>query len=289
VSARDRRPAASAERVVGESPGVRRARDQVRRAAQSGRAAVLLVGEPGTGRGLLARELHRNAPWSGDPFRETTPEGLLRDEMPGRVGTLVVRHVDEDSDPAREAVRRHFAGAGGPGPAPATATGRGILVGIVDRVPAALGGPTGPEVIPVPPLREREGDLALLVDHYLRNLNREHGRRVTGITRGALAHLERHDWPGNVRELRTALEGMVVFATGRRPLDVSDLPLHLRERAREHGKNVTLPLGISLAEAEKSFLEETLRAVGYDRPRAAETLGIGLRTLYRKLKEYEIG
>jgi transcriptional regulator with PAS, ATPase and Fis domain len=94
-----------------------------------------------------------------------------------------------------------------------------------------------------------------------------------------------------VRELRSTLEGMVVFTEGRRPLDVSDLPLSLRQRpAASPGEGtISLSLDMSLAEAEKRFMEETLRSVGYDRPRAAETLGIGLRTLYRKLKEYEIG
>jgi DNA-binding NtrC family response regulator len=143
----------------------------------------------------------------------------------------------------------------------------------------------------LPPLRERGEDLPLLVDRFLREMNREHGRRVTGVTRGALAHLAAHDWPGNVRELRSTLEGMVVFTEGRRPLDVSDLPLSLRQRpAASPGEGtISLSLDMSLAEAEKRFMEETLRSVGYDRPRAAETLGIGLRTLYRKLKEYEIG
>jgi len=271
--------------LVGESRGMARLREQVRRLARSapGGRNLLLAGEEGSGRTLLARVFHRETPGGGKaPFRETAPETLEADLALEPRGTLLVRHLDEPTAAAREALRRHFAEPAGPaGAAP------GILVGRVATVPEGLA--DGAEVLRVPPLREREGDLPLLVDHFLRQLNREHTRRVTGITRGALSHLERHDWPGNVRELRAALEGMLVFAEGRRPLDVSDLPLYLRERARSNGRNVTLSLDISLAEAEKSFLEETLRAVGYDRPRAAETLGIGLRTLYRKLKEYEIG
>jgi DNA-binding NtrC family response regulator len=273
----------AAERLVGESRAMVRLEEQLRRFARSAGRNVLVAGEDGSGRTLLARVLHRAAPWGGTaPFRETVPEVLEADLALEPRGTLLVRHLDEPSAAAQEAMRRHFSGTGG-GP------GGGVLVGRVATVPEGIGAGAGVEVLRVPPLREREGDLALLVDHFLRGLNREHARRVTGITRGALAHLERHDWPGNVRELRATLEGMVVFAEGRRPLDVSDLPLRLRERARADGQNVTLSLDISLAEAEKSFLEETLRAVGYDRPRAAETLGIGLRTLYRKLKEYEIG
>jgi len=82
---------------------------------------------------------------------------------------------------------------------------------------------------------------------------------------------------------------MVVFADGRRPLDVSDLPQALQNARRADAASVTLPVGLSMAEVEKRFIEETLRSVRYDKPRAAEMLGIGLRTLYRKLKEYEIG
>jgi transcriptional regulator with PAS, ATPase and Fis domain len=141
----------------------------------------------------------------------------------------------------------------------------------------------------VPPLRERAEDIPLLVEHFLREFNREHGRRVTRITRGALQQLLPYEWPGNVRELKNTIEGMVVFADGRRPVDVSDLPQGLQNARREDAASVTLPVGLSMAEVEKRFIEETLRAVRYDKPRAAEMLGIGLRTLYRKLKEYEIG
>ena len=82
---------------------------------------------------------------------------------------------------------------------------------------------------------------------------------------------------------------MVVFAEGKRPLDTSDLPQDLKAATRGgEAAAVSVPIGWSMAEVEKRFLEATLKAVGYDKPRAAETLGIGLRTLYRKLKEYKI-
>jgi DNA-binding NtrC family response regulator len=81
---------------------------------------------------------------------------------------------------------------------------------------------------------------------------------------------------------------MVVFAEGRRALTVNDLPVGLRDPRPEPAREVRLLLGQSMPEVERRFIEETLRWVGYDKQRAAETLGIGLRTLYRKLKEYEI-
>ena len=81
---------------------------------------------------------------------------------------------------------------------------------------------------------------------------------------------------------------MVVFAEGKRALAVSDLPVALREFPAERAREMRVALGQSMAEVERRLIEETLRWVEYDKRRAAETLGIGLRTLYRKLKEYDI-
>jgi transcriptional regulator with PAS, ATPase and Fis domain len=142
--------------------------------------------------------------------------------------------------------------------------------------------------IHMPPLRERKEDVPLLVEQFLREFDRAHGRRVSGITRGALERLLACDWPGNVRELKNCVEGMVVFAEGKRPLGVADLPPALREFRAEAAREVRLELGLGMEEVERRFIEETLRWVGYDKQRAAETLGIGLRTLYRKLKQYGI-
>jgi two-component system, NtrC family, response regulator HydG len=282
------------DRIVGQSPGLTAAREALRRASQTERK-ILLLGEPGTGKELFARVLLQAG--RGGRFLEASPEGLggvpEGSDLPG---VLYITGLDEPTRAAAQAVRLWF----GPSPAEASpaswdAAGPRGLLKATRLVGAAVTEPSGVadafEVtrIALPPLRERAGDVPLLVDHFLRELNREHARRVTGVTRGALAHLEAFPWPGNVRQLLATLEGMVVFAEGRRALDVSDLPLALRAHVPGEPGKVTLSLAISLAEAEKRFLEETLRDVGYDRPRAAETLGIGLRTLYRKLKEYEIG
>src|SRR5260370_37223790 len=83
----------------------------------------------------------------------------------------------------------------------------------------------------MPPWRERPEDIPLLVESFLRDFNREHARRVTGITRGALDRLAAHAWPGNVRELENGIEGMGVLARGRHALDLSDLPDPLRDAA----------------------------------------------------------
>jgi DNA-binding NtrC family response regulator len=141
--------------------------------------------------------------------------------------------------------------------------------------------------VQMPALRDRREDIPLLVEAFVAELGREHRRRVTGVTRGVLERLVRHDWPGNLGELRNTLEGMVVFAEGRRPLDLSDLPDRLRGADDEAGR-IELVAGTTLEGAERALITVTLRHTGNDKTRAADMLGMGLRTLYRKLKRYSI-
>jgi len=138
----------------------------------------------------------------------------------------------------------------------------------------------------VPALRERKEDIPLLVETFVRELNKEHGRKVTGITRGVADRLMQYDWPGNVRELKNTIEEMVVYAQGKRALEVSDLPIQLRVQRASPGEDLNVTVGMSMPEIERRAIEETLRATGYDKQKTAKILGIGLRTLYRKQKEY---
>jgi two-component system response regulator HydG len=141
--------------------------------------------------------------------------------------------------------------------------------------------------IAMPPLRERREDIPPMVERFLRDANRRHRRRVTSVTRGALERLQRHAWPGNVRELRDTIESMVVSAPGGRPLDLADLPPSLRAGPDVH-ERVEIAPGMTVEEVERALIAVTLAHVGHDKPRAAAMLGIGLRTLYRKIKEYGI-
>src|SRR5205085_4623564 len=104
---------------------------------------------------------------------------------------------------------------------------------------------------------------------------------------GAMEALASHAWPGNVRELANVVEGMVAAVAGKRRIELTDLPRSLRER-RERGSALAVTVGMTVAEAERLLIEATLRHVGGDKTRAAAMLGIGLRTLYRKLEEYGI-
>jgi DNA-binding NtrC family response regulator len=139
--------------------------------------------------------------------------------------------------------------------------------------------------VTLPPLRERLEDLPLLVEELVRAANREHGRRVPGVTAGTLDRLARHDWPGNVSELRNMIDSMVSTARGRRPLDPDSLPAFLRGAARD-GASLEIGVGMTLAAAERRLVEATLAHTEGDKRRAAALLGVSLRTLYRRLEEW---
>jgi two-component system response regulator HydG len=144
--------------------------------------------------------------------------------------------------------------------------------------------------VELPPLRQRAGDVPLLVEHFLVELATQHGRKVRGIAPEARAALVRYGWPGNVRELRNVVETMVLLARGD-VLELEDVPESVRqggavESARADGYRLA---GRSLSEVERDLIEADLDLAGGNREKAARILGIGERTLYRKLKEYGLG
>ncbi|NLG34713.1 MAG: sigma-54-dependent Fis family transcriptional regulator, partial [Lentisphaerae bacterium] len=137
--------------------------------------------------------------------------------------------------------------------------------------------------VTLPPLREREGDMVLLVRHYMQALAAENGRRVTGITPEAMDALTAYPWPGNVRELRNVIERMVVLGSGEK-LTVRDLPPSLRSPAP--GRAEVARPGRVLRDAQRQLIEDALRRHKGSRTGAAAELGISRRTLHRKLNEY---
>ena len=137
--------------------------------------------------------------------------------------------------------------------------------------------------IRLPALRDRRGDIPLLVMRFLKEFAAANGNRVTGIAPAAMKMLEAYDWPGNVRELRNAVERMVVLSSGGQ-LDVGDVPDNVRTPAA--AAPAALPAG-TLEDMEKSKILAVLQQVGGNHSRAAQVLGISRRTLYRKLDKYE--
>jgi DNA-binding NtrC family response regulator len=138
--------------------------------------------------------------------------------------------------------------------------------------------------IALPPLRERKGDIALLVDHFIRCYAEENEKEIVGIEEAALQELIRYDWPGNIRELENIIERAVVLSGSKR-IARDNLP-DLIGGPQGEGIRFQFTPGVSLDEAEKQLILRTLEAVGGHVPRAAELLGISPRKIYYRLKEY---
>ena len=128
-----------------------------------------------------------------------------------------------------------------------------------------------------------------MVDFFLKKAASEIGSQVTGITDAALSVLTKYDWPGNIRQLRNCIRTMVVMCD-RDKLDVSDIPPDIAKRPQlTAGSGAAIELaGVPLDELEKKAIAETLIKTKGNREQAAKILGIGERTLYRKIKEYNL-
>ena len=146
--------------------------------------------------------------------------------------------------------------------------------------------------INLPPLRLRDGDLPMLCEALISMLNMKHSCRVTGVDADVMDQFRKHSWPGNVRELRNVLERAVIVA-GEGPITAHHLPLDfgvaLGSRPMQQlaePDTVRLPVGTTVGEAEKALIQLTLQHTKNNKTRAAEILGISLKTLFNKLKEY---
>ena len=144
--------------------------------------------------------------------------------------------------------------------------------------------------ISVPPLRQRREDIPLLADYFLKEAAGETGAKVSGIIDAVMNIFAGYEWPGNIRQLRNTIRTMVVMAD-RDKLDVGDLPPEInRVRQLPSGSNTQTKSesDMPLDEIEKQAIIDTLAKTGNNREKAAKLLGIGERTLYRKIKEYNL-
>ena len=135
----------------------------------------------------------------------------------------------------------------------------------------------------LPPLREREEDIPLLSQHFIVQFNRKHGASVEGVRQDTLRLLMAYPWPGNVRELRNVLERAVILAKDGW-IETVHLPPYVRSGAGQVGQRLTA--GLTMAEAEKLLLLDTLRASGNNKAEAARRLGVDVKTIRNKLKTY---
>jgi len=307
------------EGIVGQSPAIRRVIDLCRQIAPTD-ATVLIEGESGTGKELVAKALHNNSPRKNQNFVALNcaalSEGILESELFGHekgafTGAVAGRKgrfehaddgtlfLDEVGDmPAATQIKLLRVIENGEIVRVGSNEPRKVDVRLLSATNRKLEDLVASRTfredlyfrlkvvrITLPPLRERPEDIPLLADYYWRRLADEHGKRITGITPEAQRILSAYGWPGNVRELINCLETMVVLAQGE-TLDLGDLPAEIRPAQPAAPAASGIQPGLSLENAERLLIERTLQATAGNRQQAAQMLGIGQRTLYRKLKQY---
>jgi DNA-binding NtrC family response regulator len=139
--------------------------------------------------------------------------------------------------------------------------------------------------VPLPPLRERKGDIPLLAQHFIREFNRKHNARVETLRDDVLELLKAYNWPGNVRELRNIMERAVILAKGEW-VEPSHLPAYILNARADGGAKIVLPVGVTAADAEKELILRTLKRTGNNKAEAARQLGLDVKTIRNKLKAY---
>ncbi|HPH01880.1 MAG TPA: sigma-54 dependent transcriptional regulator [Spirochaetota bacterium] len=303
--------------IVGHSPEMERVFDQVRTVAPT-KANVLITGESGTGKELIANAVHLLSERARHPFVKVhcsaLAPGLLESELFGHEkgaftganrlhrgrfelanqGTLFLDEIGE-IDAAiqvkllRVLQEKKFERVGGEETISVdvrlvTATNRDLYRMVQEgtfredlyyRLKVVH--------IHVPPIRERRSDIPLLVTSFLKEFCRENGTMEKKIDRRAMAALEQYRWGGNVREMKNLMENLVVMSKGP-VIQYADLPEYIRDEKQPD--TITLPAGKKLEEYEKEIILANLAWVNGNKSRAAEVLGIGRKTLHRKLEEY---
>jgi two-component system response regulator HydG len=317
-------PAGPFAEIIGESPAMRRVFDLVSRIADSD-ASILIAGETGTGKELIARAIHQAGRRRDDPLVAlncaAVPETLLESELFGHVkgaftdaratrkglfvqaegGTLFLDEIDGMAVPLqakllRALQERRVRPVGGDEEIPVDV--RIIAASNHDLEEAAERGNFRRDLlyrinviaVDLPPLRMRGNDVLLLAQQFTRGFAERSGKRVLGLSSGAAEKLLDYSWPGNVRELQNCIERAVALTTYEQ-LTSEDLPEKIRDCRRSHA---AVFIGdpselVPLAEVERRYILRVLEAAGGNKKLAAQVLGLDRKTLYRKLEQYTTG
>lgn len=311
--------------LVGTSKKMREVFALIERIAPSN-VSVLITGESGTGKELVARTLHSLSPRKSRPFVAVNcaaiPETLIESEIFGHEkgaftgamerragcfelaeeGTLLLDEIGEmpigtQAKLLRVLEERTLRRLGSKIESPVdvrvlAATNKNPGEAVTDgHLRADLFYRLNVFNIHMPPLREHKEDIPAIVESMIDDMNRKHDRHITGVASGMLQQLMACDWPGNVRELRNTVERAVVLG-GEGQLEARHLPkgfgtsLEKIVEAPVQGNAVRIEVGSTIDEAERRLILKTLESHGNNKTRAAETLGISLKTLHNKLKEY---
>jgi DNA-binding NtrC family response regulator len=306
------------DNIIGRSQPMQEIFETIERVAPT-RATVLLAGESGVGKDLIARAIHFHSPRRDRPLVKINctaiPENLMESELfgyekgaftgaqtskPGKfeladTGTVFLDEIG-DVPPAiqvkllRVLQEREFERLG-------SNVTRHIDVRVVaatnQDLRAALEQGTFREdlyyrlnVVPlnIPPLRDRKQDIRSLANHFVKKLAPETGCRVESISEAALAKLEGYHWPGNVRELENVIERSLVMANGTE-LDAPDIRLENAPRPRQHADDHFLPDGLTLDEYEQDIIKEALRRAAGNKSQAARLLGLTRNALRYRLTQ----
>ena len=325
--ARQRERLEEEETLLGDGPAMTRLREELRRAGAS-EARVLITGESGVGKEIVARTLHRASPRAARPFVEVNgaaiPEDLIESELFGHVkgsftgatedrkgrweladgGTLFLDEIGDMSPRTQAKILRaiqdgKISRVGG---TRTIATDVRIVAATNRDLPKMIAAGTFREdlyfrlaVVPirVPTLAERSEDVPVLAEHFARKLARRRGRRPATFTPEALEALQRRPWPGNVRELQNVVERALLL-TDEAVIGPEDLPGDVLRLPRATGEAAPdlLP-GQTLADARDAFerrvVGQVLAECRGNVSRAAERLGLDRTTLHRRLKGWGLG
>jgi DNA-binding NtrC family response regulator len=303
-------------RIIGNSPSIRAVYRTIEQAAPTN-ASVLIWGESGTGKELAAQTIHELSPRASFPFVAINcaaiPETLLESEIFGhekgaftgahdrRTGVFELAHrgtlfLDEiaEMQPAtqvkllRVLQERSFRRLGGR--QEQTVDVRVIAATNHNPTEAVRNGRLREDLyyrlnvfaIEIPPLRDRREDVPLLIQRFLNEFNATNEKAVRGVDQAAMQILEQYPWPGNIRELRNVIERATIL-TDTEFVGVRNLPPLLVTRGEETLPTMTLTPGTTVDEAERRLILLTLDHMHNNKTRAAEVLGISLKTLHNKL------
>lgn len=307
-------------KIIGKSSKIGSMLQTIAQVAPS-RASVLITGESGVGKELVADAIQQVSPRSNKPFIKvhcaSLSSSLLESELFGHekgsftgavsqkkgrfeladTGTLFLDEIGEIDLATQVKIlrvlqEREFERVGGE-----------KTISIDVRIIAATNKDLLEEIkkgnfredlyyrlnvvhIEVPPLRERKEDIGILAMNFLEVFSKEDQKLIEGFTPAAKKALYAYSWPGNVRELRNSIESAVVLCRGKM-IDVDDLPIQVGDSEQNENK-LAIKIGITLAEAEKELIINTIAYCRGNKTKAAEVLGIGRKTLHRKLQEYNL-